>query len=386
MKVGILGGGQLARMLVLAGRPLGLDFVVLDPASDACAGAVAEHVCAAYDDAPALDAFARRVDVVTYEFENVPVQAAQRLAERGRLAPPPEALATASDRLAEKTLFARLDMATAEFGAASTLQELEHQADRIGYPVVVKTRREGYDGKGQALVERRDDLAEAWARLGRVPVIAESWVAFERELSMIAVRDRDGVIACYPLSQNVHRGGVLRASMAVPDDPRTPLAVEYATRLLERLSYVGVVALELFDVEGRLLANEFAPRVHNSGHWTIEGAETSQFENHLRAVLGLPLGRTDVVGHVAMLNLIGETPLPEHVLAQRGAHLHLYGKRARTGRKLGHVTVRAESTRAMWRTALALRDLPGVDPESVRALETSTQPLSGVRGRPDPSV
>ena len=371
MIVGILGGGQLARMLVLAGRPLGLDFVVLDPAPDACAAQVAEHLCAAYDDASALDALARRADIVTYEFENVPVAAAQRFAGSRRLAPPSDALAAASDRLAEKSLFARLGIPTAEFGAASTLQALEHHADRIGYPVIVKTRREGYDGKGQVRVERRDQLAESWATLGGVPVIVEARIAFARELSMIAVRDRGGVIACYPLSQNVHRGGVLRASLAVPGDPLAASAVEHVTRLLEALSYVGVVALELFDVDGRLLANEFAPRVHNSGHWTIEGAETSQFENHLRAILGLPLGRTAAVGHVAMLNLIGETPTPAHVLAKRGAHLHLYGKRARAGRKVGHVTIRAASIDAMWATVRELSDLAGIDADSARALAPS---------------
>ncbi|HVM68669.1 MAG TPA: 5-(carboxyamino)imidazole ribonucleotide synthase [Gaiellaceae bacterium] len=312
--VGVIGGGQLGRMLGLAGIPLGLSFRFLDPAADAPAREVGELLVGAYDDPELLGRLADGAAAVTYEFENVPVAAARRV---GAL-PGPAALEQGQDRLVEKRLFRRLGIPTAEF-------------DSPPPPVLVKTRRLGYDGKGQR-------LERAAYRLGD-DEIAEGLVRFDRELSLLAVRGRDGDTRFWPLVENVHAGGILRRSTAPAPDAPQALAESYATRLLDELDYVGVLALELFDVGGELLANELAPRVHNTGHWTIEGAETSQFENHLRAILGLPLGSTALRGRSTMLNLIGTHPPLAELAAIAGAHVHLYGKEPRPGRKLGHVTL-----------------------------------------------
>ncbi|MDH4346859.1 MAG: 5-(carboxyamino)imidazole ribonucleotide synthase [Thermoleophilia bacterium] len=315
--VACIGGGQLGRMLGLAGIPLGLRFRFLDPSADACAAAVGELVVGAYDDAEALARLADGADVVTYEFENVPVEAAERI---GAL-PGPAALREGQDRLREKQLFTRLGIPTARYGS---LEEL-------GAPALVKKRRLGYDGKGQ----RRADAVEQLA----VDELAEEIVPFDRELSVVAVRGHDGQTRFWPLAENVHRDGVLRVSRAPAVDAPQSEAQEIATALLDELGYVGVLAVELFEVGGRLLANEFAPRVHNTGHWTIDGAVTSQFENHLRALLGLPLGDTSATASSVMVNLVGGVPPREALHALPGAHVHLYGKEPRAGRKLGHVTL-----------------------------------------------
>jgi 5-(carboxyamino)imidazole ribonucleotide synthase len=332
-------------MLALAGFPLGLRFRFLDPAPDAPAGRLAEHIAAAYDDADALERFARDVSVVTAEFENVPAETARRLAGRAPVYPPPEALDVAQDRLAEKTFFQQLGIPTPRFAPVCSRAELEAAVERIGLPAVLKTRRLGYDGKGQAIIRGSVEIDHAWAALCESSLILEGFVSFEREVSILAVRGRDGAIAFYPLIENHHRDGILRLSLA-PAPGVTPKlqsqAEGYATRALNALNYVGVLAIELFEAEGQLIANEMAPRVHNSGHWTIDAAETSQFENHLRAILGLPLGSTAPMGHAAMINLIGGLPDPWHVLAVPGAHLHRYGKSPRPGRKLGHITLRAD--------------------------------------------
>lgn len=343
MNVAIVGGGQLARMLALAGYPLGLRFRVLDPSPEACAGQIAELIEAPYDDPDALNQLVDWADVVTFDFENVPAAAAERLAERTAVYPPPAALAVAQDRLSEKTLFRRLDIPTPTFVPVAARPALEHATAMTGLPAVLKTRRLGYDGKGQRMLKSTDDLDPAFQALGSVPLIVEGFVDFEREVSLIAVRGRDGETVFYPLTENTHRDGILRLSRAPVDDPElTEKAQDYATRLLRELDYVGVLAIEFFVAEGRLLANEIAPRVHNSGHWTIEGADTSQFENHLRAVCGLPLGSTTACGHSAMLNCIGTMADRAACLAIPGAHYHDYGKAARPGRKVGHVTVVAE--------------------------------------------
>lgn len=339
MVVGILGGGQLARMLALAGYPLGLKFIVLDPAADACAADVAEHLQADYGDETSLAELADKADIITYEFENVPAAAVAFLAERVAVYPPPQALASAQDRLSEKTLFRRLGIDTPDFVAVNSLVELEQAMEQVGWPAVVKTRTQGYDGKGQAVLKQPEDPAPAWQALGGVPAIVEAFVPFEREVSIIAVRSATGEMVCYPLTENTHRDGILRLSIARPDDPLQDKAVSYAERLLDELDYVGVLALELFQAGDRLLANEFAPRVHNSGHWTQDGAGISQFENHLRAVLGLPLGATDTVGYTAMVNLVGLIPAREEVLVNTHSHLHLYGKAPRPGRKVGHINL-----------------------------------------------
>jgi 5-(carboxyamino)imidazole ribonucleotide synthase len=292
--------------------------------------------------------------VVTYEFENVPVAAANHLAERVPVYPSPRALEVAQDRLKEKHLFRDLGIGTAPFAPVETLADLTAAVEVLGLPAVLKTRTQGYDGKGQRVLRRGEDLAVAFGTLGGRPLILEGFVPFRRELSILAARSRTGETAFWPLVENVHRDGILRLSIAPAqggDATLTDAAAALAGRALEALDYVGVLAIELFEHDGRLLANEMAPRVHNSGHWTIEGSRTSQFENHLRAVLGLPLGSTGSIGVAAMVNLIGETPDPASLLEIDGSHLHLYGKPARPGRKLGHVTL-VESDRAALDAAL----------------------------------
>ena len=329
--VGVIGGGQLGRMLALAGLPLGVACVVVEPSADAPAAAVADVIQAPFDDERAWAELARRCDVVTVELEHVPIDALAWLAERVPVRPPPAAVQAAQDRRAEKEAFAAAGIATARWA---------HPAATFAAGTVVKRRFGGYDGRGQVVLGRG------------VPVdgtldgdcISEELVPFDRELSIVAARGVDGTVACYPVVENRHYQGMLRTTLA-PAPALTPSlqsrAASIAVALAESLDYVGVLAVELFDVGGTLLANEMAPRVHNSGHWTIEGAATSQFEQHLRAVCGWPLGSTE---HrpTAMVNLIGAPPDVEAVLAVPGAHLHLYGKAPRPARKIGHVTVPAE--------------------------------------------
>lgn len=342
MNVGIVGGGQLARMLALAGYPLGLRFQILDPATDACAGQVAPLLQGAYDDTARLEALAAWADVVTFDFENVPATAAQLLEQRVAVYPPAGALAAAQDRVTEKTLFWELGIPTPPFATVDSWAELAGAVARVELPAVLKTRRLGYDGKGQRVLSTSDDLGPAWQALGGVPLILEGFVPFEREVSVLAARSSVGETAFYPLVENHHRDGILRLSQAPAAGPDLEYeGWDYARRLLDRLDYVGLLAIEFFVQGGRLIANEMAPRVHNSGHWTLEGAETSQFENHLRAILGLPLGATAAVGHSVMLNCIGDLPERAAVLATPGAHYHTYGKAPRPGRKVGHLTLRA---------------------------------------------
>jgi len=343
--LGILGGGQLARMLALAAAPLGVKTLVVDSAADACAGQVAPLVVADWTDYDALEHFAREVDVVTFDFENVPAETAHWLAERVAVFPAPRALAVAQDRLAEKTLFRECNLMTPEFQAVDTRESLDHALAKVGAPAILKTRRLGYDGKGQFRIKTLADADAAWATLGGQAqahgLILEAFVPFDRELSVIAVRGRDGDFRTWPLTQNWHTDGVLSLSLA-PAPDITALqerATQLARTLAEKLEYVGVFALELFVKDGQLLGNEMAPRVHNSGHWTIEGAITSQFENHVRAVLGLPLGDTSARGLSAMFNWIGELPDAAPVLEAVDAHWHDYGKQPRVGRKVGHATV-----------------------------------------------
>jgi 5-(carboxyamino)imidazole ribonucleotide synthase len=347
MKIGILGGGQLARMLALAGYPLGLDFVVLEPAGDACAAPLAGHVQAAYDNPQALARLAQEADRVTYEFESVPASAVEQLGAALPVYPPANALATARDRNNEKHLFRKLGIETAPFAEVHDLAGLEQAVAGVGLPAILKTRTLGYDGKGQQVIRSGDELRAAWEAIGAVPAILEGFVGFDREVSIVAVRSVSGELAFYPLAENVHQDGILRISTCLQKDSHQPLAEDYARRVLEALDYVGVLAIEFFQVGEHLLANEMAPRVHNSGHWTIEGAQTSQFENHLRAILDLPLGSTAPVHHAAMINLIGELPDTRALLAVPNAHLHLYGKAPRPGRKIGHVTLTEASAEGL---------------------------------------
>jgi len=360
LTVGILGGGQLARMLALAGAPLGARFLVVDSAADACAGQVAPLIQADWHDFEALADFARRSDVVTFDFENAPADTAQWLSERTHVFPNARALAVAQDRLAEKSLFRELGLDTPPFATVDTRGDLARALETIGCPAVLKTRRLGYDGKGQFRLKSASDLDAAWEALGGVPLILEAWVAFEREVSVVAVRSRSGELRTYPLVQNWHADGILSASLAPAPDAGelNAAALRYASLIAERLDYVGVFALEMFVSGGRLLGNEMAPRVHNSGHWTIEGSPCSQFENHLRAVLGLPLGDTSALGTSVMLNWIGELPDALPVLAEPRAHWHDYGKSPRAGRKVGHATLCAsgnvEMSERLARVARAL--------------------------------
>lgn len=341
MHLGILGGGQLGRMIALAGYPLGVRTTVLDPAAEPCAGQVCGHVSGEYDDFRALYELARNCDAVTYEFENVPVESARWLADRVPVFPPPMALEVSQDRLVEKTFLRDLGVPVPPFAAVETRAEFDTAVKQLGLPAVLKTRRFGYDGKGQFVLRTPADVEAAWSALGGRPLILEGFVPFDREVSLISVRGRDGSTVFYPLTENEHRDGMLYRSLAPVTDTAEELAEraqEYALRVLESLDYVGVLAIEWFQDGGQLLANEMAPRVHNSGHWTIEGAVTSQFENHVRAVLGLPLGRTDPRGYSAMFNLIGDSPSIAEMLTMPSAKLHWYGKGPRPRRKIGHVT------------------------------------------------
>jgi 5-(carboxyamino)imidazole ribonucleotide synthase len=339
MNIGIVGGGQLARMMMLAGYPLGLGFIILDPAADACAGQIGELIQADYDDEKALRQLAAKADVVTFEFENIPDRSIQILAEHLPVFPPAEALRIAQDRLTEKTLFTELGLHTPGFRAVNSLQDLEIAAEELGIPMILKTRRLGYDGKGQIRIHSRDEIRPAFDKLGSVPLIAEQYVAFDREVSMIAVRAPSGETRYYPVTENTHRNGILHLSICRPGDPKQSAAEKYINRILQHLNYIGVLTLEFFEIDGELLANEIAPRVHNSGHWTIEGAEISQFENHLRAVAGFPLGSTQAKGYSAMVNIICDLPAQTSVLSHDDIHFHAYGKKPRAGRKVGHVTV-----------------------------------------------
>ncbi len=342
--IGVLGAGQLGRMLALAGYPLGLRCRFLDHTPDAPAGQLAEQIVGDFENPTYLERFLAGLSVVTYEFENVPVELTRTLEQRVHVYPSPDALAAGQDRLAEKTLFRKLGISTAPFRPVDSRKDLDRALSEIGYPALLKTRRFGYDGKGQVRINRPEDAEQAWQTLGGVPLLLEGFVRFQRELSQIAVRSKDGSLAFYPLVENHHEHGILRLSLSPAPDLLPALqadAVELATGLLRELNYVGVLAIELFQQGSQLIANEMAPRVHNSGHWTIEGSQTSQFENHLRAILGWPLGSTEMVGCCAMLNLVGTLPDTAALLQLPDAHLHLYGKSPRPGRKLGHLTLRS---------------------------------------------
>ncbi|MDA1307162.1 MAG: 5-(carboxyamino)imidazole ribonucleotide synthase [Acidobacteria bacterium] len=339
MKIGVLGGGQLARMLAQAGQPLGLTFSFLSPDPQACAAPFGDHLCAGFDDEAALMRLAQWADVVTYEFENVPVQSVEFLERHVTVHPSSAALAVARDRMVEKRRFRALDIPTAEFLEVNSLDDLHAAVDAIGLPAVLKTRTHGYNGKGQGVLRTREDVASTWAALGGVPCIVEALVPFERELSLIAARSTRGAKVFYPLSENYHRDGILRLSLSRMEDEVQRQAEVLIGRLLDDLDYVGILTLELFQCGDTLLANEIAPRVHNSGHWTIEGARTSQFENHLRAILGYPLGEPAITLPSAMVNIVGMWPpgLAEAVPAC--GTLHAYGKAERPGRKIGHLTL-----------------------------------------------
>jgi len=344
MRVGIIGGGQLGQMLGYAGRQLGISCEFLDPSPAPPAASAGPVTTAAFDDRDALAGLARRVDVLSYEFENLPADALAAVADVCPVYPPLRALTEAQDRLREKTLFEALDIALPQWHTVDSRSDLTAAAEKLGLPLVLKTRRLGYDGKGQALISTEAELDAAWAELNGNPLIAEQWVNFDYEVSAIATRGIGGDVVVYPLTHNVHSGGILRYSRAPVNSPQLEQkAAEYVRRLLEELDYVGTIALELFVTGDSLLANEFAPRVHNSGHWTIEGASISQFGNHLLAVTGQKPRAPELRGHAGMLNLIGELPPEARSPLDSGVVLHDYGKSPRPGRKLGHLTLVADS-------------------------------------------
>ena len=345
--IGILGGGQLGRMLALAAAELGLNCHIYAPEADSCAFDVARaKTCAPYEDETALARFASAVDVITYEFENVPAATADFLTSHKAVLPNHGTLATVQDRLPEKEFVSRLGIGTAAFAKVGSFDELKSAAASVGLPAVLKTRRMGYDGKGQAAIRSEREIEAAWNAIGKAPAILEQFVPFEREVSIIAARGAKGDVVAYDVVENLHRDHILHRS-TVPARIPGPLAghaAVIATKIAEALQYVGVLAVEMFVVDERgklrLLVNEIAPRVHNSGHWTIDGATASQFEQHIRAVAGWPLARPRRLGRVEMTNLIGDEVNDwAKYLAEPGACLHLYGKgEPRPGRKMGHVT------------------------------------------------
>jgi len=342
MRIGILGGGQLARMLTLAGYPMGIHTLCIDPAKDVCATDVTKVVHANYGDQTQLKAFADQVDVITFETENIPLETAEFVSQLKPFYPSISALKICQDRLLEKNLFKELNIPTPQFAAINSLAELEQAVAQIKLPAVLKTRRFGYDGKGQAVLKQVSDLASAWEMLGGQALILEQFMRFDLELSLIAVREKNGNVQFYPLVENQHQHGILRLSMApFADKTLQQLAEHYVQTILTKLNYVGTFVIELFQIGQQLFANEMAPRVHNSGHWTIEGASTSQFANHLRAISGLPLGSTAVQEYNAMFNIIGEEPDMQKILNIPAAHYHTYEKQAKPNRKLGHITITA---------------------------------------------
>ncbi len=375
VRIGVLGGGQLGRMLGLAGIPLGFNFLFLDPAADACAGVTGGLLEAGFDDEEAARKLARQVDLATFDFENVPQATAEAFEAICPLFPGPNALGAAQDRLVEKDLLQRLGAGVPAYRPVASRSELLEGLDRLGYPAVLKTRRFGYDGKGQAVLRDSEDLERAWQQLGDSQLILETFVPFEAECSLIGVRGRNGVTRFWPLTRNVHADGILALSLpGVFDDALQREAEAVMSRLMDHLAYVGVLTIEFFLRDGELLFNEFAPRVHNSGHWTIDGAECSQFENHLRAIAGLPLGATRMVSPSVMFNWIGGMPALEQALQIPGLHWHDYGKKPRPGRKIGHATLTAASMGTLREQAGHLASIAGGDfPRLLKTLFSETR-------------
>lgn len=362
MRIGIIGAGQLGRMLALAGYPLGLRFTFLDKTADTPGGQLAEIITGDLDDPALLKQLAEQCACLTFDWENVPVEPLKQLGPDVPIMPPLNALETGQDRLAEKQLFAELGIPTADYAAVNSLAELTEAAGKLGYPCLLKTRRMGYDGKGQHLLGSERDLAAAWEALGGNALILEQFVNFDYEVSQIAARSTQGETGYYPLARNAHKNGILHYSIAPWSEPQLESqARDFLGRMLEHFAYAGILTVEFFVCGKRLIANEMAPRVHNSGHWTIEGAHTSQFENHLRAILGLPLGDASARGHSAMLNLLGSMPVLPSLLQLPGLHVHDYGKSPRPLRKVGHCTLVCETASA--RDA-GLQDLLGLAPSA----------------------
>jgi len=359
-RIGVLGGGQLGRMLGLAGAPLGFRFIFLDPSEEACAGVVGELLHAEFTDQDAARKLAAMVDVATFDFENVPESTASALREICPLYPAPDALGAGQDRAVENQLLTSLDIKVPPYHKVSSRTDLMEGLEKLGYPAVLKTRRLGYDGKGQAILRDPEDRERAWQKLGNSELVLEAFIPFDAECSLVAVRGLDGETRTWPLTRNVHSNGILKLSLpGVFDDALQAKAERHMRAMLEHFDYTGVLTIEFFLLDGELLANEFAPRVHNSGHWTIDGAVCSQFENHVRAIAGLPLGDTDPVAHSLMFNWIGELPDRQRAMEIPGLHWHDYGKTPRPGRKIGHATLTAESMETLQSNAVRLAGIAG---------------------------
>ena len=373
MKIGVLGAGQLGRMLALAGLPLEMSFSFYDTSGAPSVG-LGEVIVDKGGSGSELDKFLQQVDVVTYEFEHLPLELTKAIESKKPLHPSSESIRVCQNRIKEKALFKELGIPTAEYRIATNAKELESAAEELGCPVVAKSVTEGYDGKGQAVLRDSAEAEAAWTAINHDSLIVESFVNFSRELSIIAARSTSGEVAFYPLAENSHHEGILRYSIAPAPKVSEPIqrqAQEYIKALLNELNHVGILTLELFETADGLLANEMAPRVHNSGHWSIEGAASSQFENHLRAITGLPLGDTQANKPTCMINIIAEKGDKESILKLPYAHLHLYGKSERKGRKLGHVTVQADSYEELvWRVRNVASFLPG-SPEFISSLTPS---------------
>jgi 5-(carboxyamino)imidazole ribonucleotide synthase len=339
-RVGIVGAGQLGRMLALAGYPLGISCVFLDRSASSPAAQVAPILTGDLEDAAQLAALAACSDVLTFDWENISGKALAPLERLTQVRPPRAALEVSQDRMAEKALFSKLRIPVAAHAAIDSKLELTRAIRKLGLPGVLKTRRLGYDGKGQYLLRDLTQIDEAWTAIGGSGLIYEKFQQFSREVSIVGARSAAGQTMFYPLSANTHGGGILHYSIAPFANPGLERRARiYLKRVMSALDYVGVLTIEFFVVKGRLIANEMAPRVHNSGHWTIEGCVTSQFENHLRAICDLPLGSTRALGHTAMINFLGNMPDRERLLAVDGLAFHDYGKEPRPGRKLGHCTI-----------------------------------------------
>lgn len=363
MKIGVLGGGQLGRMMAIAGYPLGIEFGLYDPTTDACGGQVASLYSDAFEVTDALKKFVDEHDVFTYEFENVPLELAEYIAQRKPLYPGKDALYYSQHRLREKQLFVDLGVPVTKFSKVDDRASLLAAGDQVGFPFILKTTTLGYDGKGQYRVMSKDELAELADKLfpesgeacqdtnyaGVNEYIAEAFVNFSRELSIISVRDQQGNCQFYSPAENDHRDGILHLSVApaqnLTDDKLSNLQ-GYAQKLLEKLDYVGVLSIEFFETEDGLVVNEFAPRVHNSGHWSMEGCVTGQFENHIRACAGLPLGMTNNRSVSAMYNLVGHD-VDRKIMAEEDVHVHWYGKSIKPKRKVGHVNILAKDYAAL---------------------------------------
>jgi 5-(carboxyamino)imidazole ribonucleotide synthase len=344
MNIGIIGGGQLAQMLAQAGQSMNLSFAFLAPEPDACAAPYGNHFAYDYDDKNAIQQLSDWADVITYEFESIPVSVIAAFETNKPVHPSSSALEIASDRANEKQMFNNLGIATAEYRLVNSFDDLESGISELGFPSILKTRREGYDGKGQTLLRTKEQLQEAWEKVAGVACILEKVVKFDREVSIVAARSASGEMMTYPLAENTHGDGILKLSIALQNDPLQEKAEAIVHKVMQEMQYVGVMAIELFDVNGELAANELSPRVHNSGHWSMDGVEASQFENHLLAISNQRLKPVSLKQPAAMVNLIGQLPAKESVEKIPGAVMYDYGKAVRPGRKVGHINITASNS------------------------------------------